>query len=129
MNYLDTYKQQTGFDIPKGFEVHHIDLNHENNDVKNLVAIPKWLHQKYHGVLPSVQSRFEKGLLLPKNDFQIGGAFIYDVFENWIELTREINKYIRLRDCFLNSNNEYNFEYWLNTNDVKDLHNEIYNNN
>lgn len=32
----------------KGYEVHHIDLNPENNHVLNLVLLPKALHQKLH---------------------------------------------------------------------------------
>ena len=34
--------------IPRDFEVHHIDLNHFNNDLSNLMILPKVLHRKYH---------------------------------------------------------------------------------
>lgn len=30
------------------FEVHHIDGNRENNDVRNLLLLPKKLHQRWH---------------------------------------------------------------------------------
>lgn len=33
------------------FEVHHIDRNRENNDIKNLVLIPKKLHAEYHRII------------------------------------------------------------------------------
>lgn len=30
------------------YDVHHIDLNHDNNDFDNLVLVPKRLHRKFH---------------------------------------------------------------------------------
>lgn len=35
----------------KLFVIHHIDLNHNNNDFNNLVLIPAKLHQKFHTAL------------------------------------------------------------------------------
>lgn len=34
--------------IPEDWEIHHIDYNHYNNDIENLVALPKELHRKLH---------------------------------------------------------------------------------
>lgn len=48
MNYRKFYQENTGVLIPKGYDVHHIDLNRDNNDISNLVAIPKKVHQLYH---------------------------------------------------------------------------------
>lgn len=45
----------------KLFEVHHIDRNKNNNDIKNLVLLPKKLHQEYHKTVCAVQYDFEKG--------------------------------------------------------------------
>lgn len=41
------------------FEVHHIDLNHENNDVDNLVLVPKTLHHQYHFTLETLKRNIE----------------------------------------------------------------------
>ena len=35
----------------KLFVIHHIDLNHNNNDFDNLVLIPAKLHKKFHTAL------------------------------------------------------------------------------
>ncbi len=35
-------------DIPKGFDIHHIDCDNENNSIDNLVMLPRKLHQEYH---------------------------------------------------------------------------------
>ena len=42
--YEDCYKLK----IPKGYVIHHLDHNRENNEVKNLVCIPSRLHRQYH---------------------------------------------------------------------------------
>jgi hypothetical protein len=34
--------------ILKGFEIHHIDHNKQNNDLENLICISKFDHQKFH---------------------------------------------------------------------------------
>jgi hypothetical protein len=47
MDYRKKYVEYFG-EIPEGFVVHHIDHDNKNNKLKNLVAIPKDLHIKYH---------------------------------------------------------------------------------
>lgn len=37
----------------KKFEVHHIDLNRNNNDLDNLVLLPVKLHRKLHATISS----------------------------------------------------------------------------
>lgn len=48
--YLDTYNSLFNFpaEYAEYWDVHHIDNDHNNNDMKNLVLIPHELHQKYH---------------------------------------------------------------------------------
>lgn len=35
--------------LPKGYEIHHIDGNKDNNEIENLVALSKKEHLLYHG--------------------------------------------------------------------------------
>lgn len=58
-NYRKFYEKQTGKKVPKDFDIHHIDFNRENNDIMNLVAIPKKLHLKYHKALYEIQYQME----------------------------------------------------------------------
>ena len=46
-NYRSLYINQIE-SIPKDWEVHHIDFNHNNNDIKNLIAVPKIVHVTIH---------------------------------------------------------------------------------
>lgn len=42
-----------GVHVPDTFDIHHIDLNRDNNDINNLVALPKELHNQYHKLYPN----------------------------------------------------------------------------
>jgi hypothetical protein len=53
------YQKFLGANIPKSFDVHHIDLNPLNNTIPNLVAIPRKLHVEYHKVLNKIQENKE----------------------------------------------------------------------
>lgn len=35
-------------EIPDGYDIHHVDFDKNNNDISNLVALPKSDHQKLH---------------------------------------------------------------------------------
>lgn len=47
MNYRALYIKNVSA-IPKGWDIHHIDFNHDNNDIKNLIAVPKIVHKVIH---------------------------------------------------------------------------------
>jgi hypothetical protein len=51
MNYREKYKQHYGIEFGPEYEVHHIDLNHQNDDIKNLLLLPRRLHHQYHFAL------------------------------------------------------------------------------
>ena len=46
-------------EIPKGYEIHHLDGNRYNNAINNLCALPKEFHRKLHGNIskPRQQAR------------------------------------------------------------------------
>lgn len=46
-SYRDIYLKTYGT-VPKKFDIHHLDHNHENDEVSNLIAIPSLLHKNYH---------------------------------------------------------------------------------
>jgi hypothetical protein len=47
-NYRKIYKEYYNTKINKGWQVHHIDWNCENNNPLNLIAIPRRLHSIIH---------------------------------------------------------------------------------
>lgn len=57
MNYRKLYEKELNTKIPKGFDIHHIDFNHDNNEMENLLMLPKALHQKLHSIsVPALDS-------------------------------------------------------------------------
>lgn len=35
-------------DIPAGYDIHHRDENHDNNDISNFQCLPRGVHQRHH---------------------------------------------------------------------------------
>ena len=46
--YRSKYSAYLGVEIPNSHDVHHLDHDRSNDDVSNLVAIPRKLHKLYH---------------------------------------------------------------------------------
>ncbi len=42
--------KSTGRELPHGWDVHHINLNHNDNSPENLVALPRELHNELHSL-------------------------------------------------------------------------------
>lgn len=49
--YIDYYKMFYPFLIDENYVVHHIDFNRNNNDIENLLLLPRNLHFRYHKIL------------------------------------------------------------------------------
>ena len=48
MDYRKLYENYYNVKLSSSWDIHHIDFNHSNNDICNLVALPKELHHKLH---------------------------------------------------------------------------------
>ena len=46
--YRYLVEQYIGFPLPKGYTVHHIDCNHSNNELQNLMIVPTPIHVWIH---------------------------------------------------------------------------------
>lgn len=53
MDYRKLYEENYGITIPSSYDIHHIDLNHDNNSLDNLLMIPHELHMRLHKCLQS----------------------------------------------------------------------------
>ena len=49
--YRLKYKRYYGIEFDSNYVVHHIDFDRNNNDISNLLLMPKDLHQDYHIML------------------------------------------------------------------------------
>ena len=48
VDYRKYYERKKGIRLRKDWDVHHLDFNRENNDIENLYAMPKVMHQYIH---------------------------------------------------------------------------------
>ena len=48
-------------EIPDGYDIHHIDFDKNNNDISNLVALPKSIHQSLHARKNGLKTRKNRG--------------------------------------------------------------------
>ena len=113
MHYRKFYEKLTNKKIPKDFEVHHIDFDRENNDIHNLIAIPRDLHRKYHSSFKQCEYYEIK---TPKFFTVIG--YDHDLYSYMIELHKE-HDLLRLK-----------FKHWIHfRNHLLGYHNDIINTN
>ena len=59
--YFENFGQQ-----PDHFEIHHMDHNRNNNEISNLVSIPRKLHKRYHAFYNFI-SQHENPLQMIRN--------------------------------------------------------------
>jgi len=74
-NHIAIYKSVYG-NIKKGWHIHHIDWNHENNNINNLIEIPKKIHQLVHKYLGYVNREEFELLLKAWNDLDLSDASV-----------------------------------------------------
>ena len=48
MNYRQYYKEYYNIDFGKEYAIHHIDQNRDNNNIHNLILLPRTLHSRFH---------------------------------------------------------------------------------
>ena len=101
MGYREDYEEHYKTKLDKSWEVHHIDYNHDNNDMSNLVAIPDYLHRKLH----KAHFRYE----LAKQNFTLSDIKIHSgklcghtefmsaLFE-YVQAIEQCTAFINLRD-------------------------------
>ena len=53
MDYRKLYEERYNITIPEGYDIHHIDLNHANDDIQNLLLMPHDLHMRLHECIKS----------------------------------------------------------------------------
>ena len=100
MDYRKLYEQHHNLEIPKEFDVHHIDWNHDNNDIDNLIAIPKEIHKLVHSNLGYV-NRGEFEVLLKKYDEIINSKTYKGKTLTTKYLKALLDKYVKYKKCDL----------------------------
>lgn len=92
-NYRKYYKDYYGIDFGKEFDIHHIDINRENNEINNLILLPKRLHLKYHYSLSGLYRVSENDGLM--KIYLIPYAF--DDIEEYLEIAHQMESWANFK--------------------------------
>lgn len=106
-DYRKKYKRYYGIDFGSDFVVHHLDFNRENNDISNLLLMPKELHEKYHYYLQVLDLlNWKSGELKIKTRIDQHGIFEYFTDKDLLDFL------LILEECrfWLNKKNAMDFE-------------------
>lgn len=102
MNYRKFYEDAFGIKIPKDYDVHHLDFNRHNNDLCNLLLIPKTLHAALH--------KFErnKGLIIERSNgrfsfaSQLDAAITADAFSEYANIAFAMQEWLYMKEAEMN---------------------------
>lgn len=95
------YKRFYGIDFGDEYDIHHIDLDKSNNDIENLLLLPKELHKEYHRALKQLAewgidytetNNIIIPLFLVKNNDTL--YFAYQAIQNYIKCYRKCSVWI-----------------------------------
>lgn len=90
-NYRKFYKDYYGIDFDKNYDIHHIDFNHDNNDISNLILLPRELHQKYHELVQQLAffKDFKRFTICKMNT-----TYTADILTEFAQVLKEISPWV-----------------------------------
>jgi len=54
-----TYKNHCG-EIPKSYDIHHVNMDRSNNNIANLIALPRKIHYRVHSKIARAAGVFRR---------------------------------------------------------------------
>jgi len=101
-DYIKFYENYFNIKIPKNFEIHHLDFNRNNNNIDNLLMLPKWAHIKYHIFKPKIEDlTFEIEIKNITNSGYNFNEFFFEHAEEFIKAYRECSKWKDYKEFLL----------------------------
>lgn len=95
-SYRERYKRHFGISFGADMVVHHIDFDRTNNEVKNLLLLPRELHEKYHLIMNAIGAT--KGVAdLTLNNYNML-EYNNTLFEQLPDVISECRKWQRLKE-------------------------------
>lgn len=97
-NYRQYYKEYYGINFGDNYAVHHIDGNRNNNNIENLLLLPKSLHSNFH--LTSLFYKDAYELFSPdlKSVLPNGLHYGQEKFKQYIDSVVDIQKWVYYKE-------------------------------
>ncbi len=100
-NYRTKYKRYYNIDFDNNFVIHHLDFDRNNNEISNLLLLPKELHQRYHFYLQHMDNMNWKSGTLKINtriDKRRFDYFADETLIGFLETLRECGKWLAYKE-------------------------------
>lgn len=95
-SYREKYKRHYNISFGSDMVIHHIDFDRTNNEISNLLLLPRKLHEEYHTILTAIGAR--KGVAdLTFNNYDIT-EFNSVLFEKLPSVIAECRKWQKLKE-------------------------------
>lgn len=116
--YIAKYEYLTGLKTPNNFDIHHIDMNRQNNDITNLVCLPLQLHRdfhKLHDILKDLHSNNKTMFTVAKSGSLTEAYKTYRKTNRDIDaVLQELSLWVQYRNYLLGTAKNYNKKYQYN---------------
>jgi len=96
-NYREKYLEYFGLENNPKFQVHHLDLNRDNNNIYNLVLLPKTVHKRFHFFIAGFKTR-EKGIITLDLSNPFESMLEIETCAKVLPILKEIKKWENIRD-------------------------------
>lgn len=111
MNYRKFYKEFYGIEFTNNFVIHHINGDRYNNDISNLILLPRKLHTQYHRCLnflkvPKIGSTITDLHLDLNNYSKLKG--LSTLLKTWINVSLEMSQWEIIKETKYNNENGSN---------------------
>lgn len=101
--YEKIYKNATHIDYwSSEYEIHHKDLNHSNNDITNLLLIPKKLHRRFHNLYNRLNPFFED--ISKPQSYGCGLLISGEDLSEYLEIKAALYCFTELKNLLINQN-------------------------
>lgn len=100
-DYRKKYKRYYGIEFGSEYAVHHIDFDRSNNNIENLLLLPRGLHNKYHMCLDgcSNNEHMINGIITDLPKYKLTSML------HLVEALTEIQKWVKWKS--------YNYDEYL----------------
>lgn len=96
-NYRKKYLEFFNLEDDKRFQIHHLDLNRNNNNIYNLVLLPNVVHNRFHFFIAGFESK-NKGVITLDLSNPFESMADIETCVKVLPILKEIKKWVDIRD-------------------------------